>query len=157
MVLLNPGETVVKEANVVRLNPQGARPGVLTLTTHRLVFEAHVPAGPMGGPIVRTTIDAPLGRIRNAGAPGGSRLQIELPMQVGIFQTPEAEAWVQAITEARSRAPPGMGGMGGMGGPGGRGGPGGPGMPPAVVLRCRYCGLLNQPTVTKCTGCGAPI
>lgn len=151
MVLLNPGETVVKQANVVRLNPQGTRPGVLTLTNHRLVFEAHVPRGPMGGPIVRTTIDAPLGRIRNAGAPGATRLQIELPMQVGVFETPEAAAWLQAITEARSHAPPAMGG------PGGPLGPGAPGMPPAVVLRCRYCGLLNQPTVTKCTGCGAPI
>ena len=179
MVLLNAGESVVRQGNVVRLNPQGARPGALTLTNRRLIFEAQLPEGPMGGPMVRTTVDAPLGRIRNALAPAPDRLQIELPMQVAMFQLSDAPAWLQAITEARSHAPPDAGGPMGPGGPGGRGGPGGPGrfggrggpggfpgrgggpggpgMPPAVVLRCRYCGLLNQPTVTKCTGCGAPI
>ena len=164
MVLLNPREAIVKQATVHRINPQGTREGVLTLTNFRLVFEAHIPQGPLGGGVVRTTIDAPLGRIRNATlskpALGRARLEIELPQQVGVFQTDDAEGWLQAILEARSTAPADPGGMGGSGGRPGPGGPrwgGGGGGAPAVVLRCRYCGTLNPPTATKCTSCGAPI
>jgi hypothetical protein len=182
MVLLNPGESVVRQANVVRQNPQGNRAGLLTLTNRRLVFEAQIPQGPGGGPVVRTTIDAPLFRLRNATTAkpmlGRARLEVELPQQVGVFEVDDADAWVAAITQARAAAPPpppgAMGPMGRGPGPMGRGpgpmgrgpgpmgrGPGpmgrGPPAAPAVMLRCRYCGLLNQPTESKCTGCGAPI
>ena len=150
MVLLNGGETVLKTATVTRHNPQGSRTGVLTLTNHRLIFEAQIPQGPMGAPMVRTTIDAPLFRIRNAevlrSTFGGARLQVELPMQVGVFETPEADAWLQMISQARSAMPR-------PAGPGAAA----PAAAPSVVLRCRYCGNLNAPTLTKCTGCGAPI
>src|SRR5271170_4458707 len=181
MVLLNPGESVLKQANVTRQNPQGPRPGVLTLTNQRLIFEVQLPAG-AGGPATRTTIDAPLGRLRNVTVPGGTQLEIELPMQVGVFEIPDAAAWLQAITEARSHAPPagppgggdrgGPGrlfGRGGPGGPGGRAGPGGPGgpgspagvggprRPPPVALPCRYCGHVNEPATAKCTSCEAVL
>ena len=104
MLPLNPGETVVRQATVTRQNPQGPRPGELTLTNHRLVFEVHLPQGSQGGG-VRATIDAPLGRIRNVSSPGAGRFQVDLPMQVGVFESPDAAAWVQAIGEARSHAP----------------------------------------------------
>ncbi len=175
MVLLNPGESVVKQANVSRQNPQGPRPGVLTLTNQRLIFEVQLPAG-AGGPATRTTIDAPLGRLRNVAATAATRLEIELPMQVGLFEIPDAAGWLQAITEARSHAPaagpPGVGGRGGpgrlfgRGGPGGppgagglfgTGGPGAPASPPAVALPCRYCGHVNEPATAKCSSCGAVL
>jgi len=180
MVDLRPGEAVVKEGNVVRQNPQGPRPGVLTLTNHRLIFEVHLPQGP-GGPVVRRTIDAPLGRIQNVAALDGSRLQVQLPMQVGVFESPEAAEWVRVITEARSHAPPGGGMPGGPRGPGGPGGPGaagrpgglfgqygprgqggpgpgrGPGAAPPPPRPCAYCGRMNEPAATKCAGCSAPL
>jgi hypothetical protein len=183
MVLLNAGETILRQAAVTRINPQGSRDGTLTLTNQRLVFEAQIPGG-LGSPsITRTTINAPLGIVRNASVPkpllGASRLEVELPQQVGLFQLDDADGWYQALAQARAAAPPmppgagmgprmgpgmgprrGMGPGGGMGG-GMRGGMGGGwgGAPsaPAVVLRCRYCGNLNPPTATKCESCGAGI
>ena len=153
MVLLNSGESIVRQGPVVRINPQGEREGVLTLTDRRLLFEAHVPEGPQGQPIVRTTIDAPLRRIKNAGiVPGkeaGGRLEIELPQQRALFRVPDANGWLQAIVQARANAPAPPAG--------GQGGPAAAPAAPSVMLRCRYCGLLNSPTVGKCTGCGAPI
>jgi hypothetical protein len=161
---LNPGETVVHQSNVVRQNPQGSRPGQLTLTNHRLIFEVHLPQGPGGPPGIRATVDAPLGRIRNVSSPGANRFQVELPMQVAVFETPEAAAWVHAITEARSHAPAGPGPTGAPGGRGAAGGPGGPGRsggpppppPPPPGRACPYCGLANRPPTGKCPQCGAP-
>jgi hypothetical protein len=82
---------------------------------------------------------------------GRARLELELPQQRALFETPDAEAWLGVITQARASAPPPP-----PGGGGGRAG-GGAGGAPAVMLRCRYCGTLNQPTVTKCASCGAAI
>jgi hypothetical protein len=179
MLPLNPGEQIVKQGNVVRQTPQGARPGELTLTNHRLLFEVHLPQG-SGDAVVRVTVNAPLGRIRTVSTPGGTSFQVELPMQVGVFESPEAAAWVPAITEARSHAPPappgpgggGPGGPGARGGPMGRGGPRGPGggglaggagtppppppPPPAATRSCAYCGFANVPAGTKCPRCSAP-
>jgi hypothetical protein len=157
-MLLDPGEAIVKQGPVTRVNPQGNREGVLTVTNLRVVFEAHVPDGPQGQPIVRTTIDAPLHRLRNAllvkPTLGRARLELELPAQRALFETAEAESWLAVVTQARSSAPPPAPGAG-AGAGGGRGGGGGGA--PAVMLRCRYCGTLNPPTVTKCTSCGAGI
>jgi hypothetical protein len=162
MLPLNPGEAVVRQATVTRQNPQGARQGELTLTNHRLVFEVHLPPGPQGGG-VRATIDAPLARIRNVSSPGAGRFQVDLPMQVGIFEAPDAAAWVQAIGEARSHAPhpPGPPGAPGAHGPPGPGGPGRPNVvsappPPPPPRRCVYCGFPNATVGAKCPQCGAP-
>ncbi|MCI4330691.1 MAG: hypothetical protein L3K19_02445 [Thermoplasmata archaeon] len=156
-MLLNGGEAVLKTGPVTRVNPQGNRDGVLTVTNQRVVFEARVPEGPQGQPIVRTTIDAPLHRLKNAltikPTLGRARLELELPQQRALFETPEAEVWLGVITQARAAAPPPPAGAGG--GPGRAGGGGGGA--PAVMLRCRYCGTLNPPTVTKCSSCGAAI
>ncbi|MFI5417559.1 MAG: hypothetical protein ACHQ2Y_01490 [Candidatus Lutacidiplasmatales archaeon] len=147
-MLLAAGEVVVLQGPVTRWHPEGTRPGVLTLTNQRLVFEAQFPGDSGGGATVRTTIDAPLARIRNAGlvpaAGGAPQLEVELPKQRGIFRTPEAAAWLAAISKARSTAPAFGGGPGATGAP-------------AVMLRCRYCGNLNPPTSTKCGSCGAGI
>lgn len=155
-MLLESGESILKQGPVTRVNPQGNREGVLTVTNQRVVFEAHVPEGPQGQPIVRTTIDAPLHRLRNAETVkptlGRARLELELPQQRALFETPEADAWLAVVTQARAAAPPPPPGGGGGRGPG-RGGP----AAPAVMLRCRYCGSLNPPTVTKCASCGAGI
>lgn len=150
MVLLNAGESVVKQGPVTRINPKGTRDGTLTLTNQRLLFEARVPEGPQGEPIIKTTINAPLRKVKNAtvSGAGNARLEIELPEQRVLFQTPEAQPWLDAIVQARANAPPPVPGAGKGGGGGGA---------PAVVLRCRYCGTLNPPTVGKCTSCGAPI
>lgn len=147
-MLLDPGESVVKQGPVRRINPQGTREGLLTLTDRRIVFEAHVPRGPQGEPIVRTTIDAPLRRIRNAelvrpGA-GAPRFEVELPAQRALFETAEAEAWLALLVKARAAAPAPLP-------------TGGAPAPPAVVLRCRYCGSLNPPTASRCASCGAAI
>jgi len=178
---LNPGETVVKQANVVRHGPQGPRPGELTLTNHRLIFEVHLPAGP-GDPGVRVTVNAPLGRIRAVSTPGGPQFQVDLPMQSAVFETPDAPAWLQAINDARARAPPAPGpgpggrpgGGGGFGGPGRGGGPprgpmggGGPGAPsgptappppppPPPARTCAYCGFAGAPVGGRCPRCSAP-
>ena len=149
-MLLNAGERVIRQGAVLRINPQENRQGTLTLTDQRLVFEAQVPKGPQGQPIVRTTIDAPLRRIKNAGvvpgADGSPSLEVELPQQRGLFKVPDPNGWLQAIVQARAAAPPP---------------PAGPGAPaasgaPTVMVRCRYCGLLLPATASKCTGCGAP-
>jgi hypothetical protein len=153
-MLMNAGEAVLKQGPVVRVNPQGNRDGVLTVTNQRVVFEAHVPEGPQGQPIVRTTIDAPLHRLRNAEVVkptlGRARLELELPQQRALFETSEAEAWLGVVTQARASAPAPVPGTA-------PGHPGGGGGAPAVMLRCRYCGSLNPPTVTKCASCGAGI
>jgi hypothetical protein len=175
MLPLNPGEQVVKQANVTRQTPQGGRPGELTLTNHRLVFEVHLPQG-SGDPAVRITVNAPLGRIQSITTPGGNRFQVQLPMQVGVFESEDAAAWVQSITDARSHAPPAPGpggGAGGPRGPGGRGGPMGPGgggrtggpgapppppppPPPPATRSCAYCGYGSVTPGTKCPRCSAP-
>ncbi|HEY6237723.1 MAG TPA: hypothetical protein VIZ68_00860, partial [Thermoplasmata archaeon] len=110
MVLLNSGETVLRQAAVTRINPQGTRDGTLTLTNQRLIFEAQIPGG-LGGPdLTRTTVDAPLFRIRNAAVPkpllGKPRLEVELPQQVGLFQLDDADGWYQALAQAKAAAPP---------------------------------------------------
>src|SRR5215472_16237710 len=109
-MLLNSGESILKQGPVTRVNPQASRQGVLTVTNQRVVFEAHVPEGPQGQPIVRTTIDAPLHRLRNAELVkptlGKPRLELELPQQRALFETGEADVWLGVITQARSAAPP---------------------------------------------------
>jgi len=150
MVLLNPGETIVRQAAATRVNPQGTRDGTLTLTNQRLVFEAEIPGG-IGSPAVtRTTIDAPLFRIRNASVPkpllGKPRLEVELPQQVGLFQVDDADGWYQAIAQARAAAPPPPPGAGIGGGPGMGGGPGrGPGGRPWMGPRGRGMGGWRGP------------
>jgi hypothetical protein len=136
----------VRQAPAEWILPQGRRVGTLSLTSQRLVFE-----GPGRGPNAGGTrsVEVPIGRLRSAevtGTGGGPALEVDLPQQRAVFRIAEPAAWATAIAQARGSggAPPA---------------PVAPPPPaaPAVVLRCRYCGTLNQPTVTRCVSCGAGI
>lgn len=158
-MLLGAHETVVRSAYAVleaRGGDRGRRPGVLYLTTERLVFEAPGSRGIVRdlveGREIDVLVDEPLERLRNVSIRKGrwarARLVIDRPERRMAFDVLEPEAWAAAITESRRRAEllretahapehrPGR---------------------PLVKVRCRYCGGLGDESVDRCPSCGAPL
>lgn len=159
-MLLGAHETVVRSAYAV-LESHGherarPRPGVLYLTTERLVFESQGSRGPVRdlveGREVEIVVDEPLSRLRNASVRRGRwarpRLVIDRGEHRAIFDVLEPEAWTVAIADARRRSElsreativaPSRTGR------------------PVVKVRCRYCGGLGDETADRCPSCGAPF
>jgi hypothetical protein len=158
-MLLGAHETVVRSAYaVVEGHRQGGRrPGVLYLTSERLLFEAPGSRGfvrdLLSGRDVETLVDEPLASLRNIsvrrGRIGRPRLVVDRSSGRSVFDVLEPEAWSRAIAEAhraaeltrevpRPPAPPGHART-------------------LVKVRCRYCGGLGDETATRCPSCGAPF
>jgi len=158
-MLLHPGESKLRSSYAVIENygPESYRgPGVLYLTTHRLLFESSVSTGFVRG-LVRgkdtvTVLEAPLTHVRNVvvrrGRLGRPRLQVELTAGRPAFDVLDPEAWTAAIATAKHSMPP----------PGGS-------APVAtytierqvVKIRCRYCGSLGNEVDGRCPTCGAAL
>ena len=131
-------------------------PGVLYLTTHRLIFESSVSTGFVRG-LVRgketvTILEASLLHVRNIfvrkGRLGRPRLQVELTAGRPSFDVLDPDAWIAAVALAkRSLSFPAPGG--------------------AVAthtierqvvkVRCRYCGGLGNEVDGRCPTCGAAL
>jgi hypothetical protein len=165
LVVLQPGETVVRETPVVWVGPPGPRAGTLTLTNRALIFDGPIvvqppggaPRGPDSGPpqLEQGERRIPLWRCRGATVsqgPAGIRLEVDFLQWRAFFRTAEPGNWATAINQARATAPPPP--------PGANLGPGGaPGIAAAraAMPRCAYCNNLNAPMATHCKSCGAPL
>ena len=158
-MLLGAHETVVRSAYAVlepRPSGERRRPGVLYLTTERLIFEAPTSRGLVrdlvGGRDVETLLDEPLSRLRNVSVRQGrwarARLVVDGPEPRVVLDLLEPEAWTVAVAEARRRAELLRE----------RAGPGSSGTGRTVVkLRCRYCRGLSDEANERCPSCGAPF
>jgi hypothetical protein len=131
-------------------------PGVLYLTTQRLVFESSVSRGVVRGLVLGketvTVMEASLLQIRNVsvrrGRIGRERLQVELVVGRPSFDVLEPDAWVAAIALAKRSMPS-------------------PYASTAYVthtierqvvkVRCRYCGGLGNEVDGRCPFCGAAL
>ena len=159
-MLLHPGESRRRSAYAVLggESPTEVRgPGVLYLTTQRLVFEMPVPRGAVRG-LVRgrgttTVLDAALAQVRNASVRrprlGRAWLVLELTEGRPAFDVLDPEEWAAAIASAKRSAPPTTA-------------LGVPLFPPVIErevvrVRCRYCGSLAREADRRCPACGAPL
>jgi hypothetical protein len=157
-MLLGARETVLRSAYAVleESTHEGRRPGVLYLTTERLVFEAPASRGIVrdlvAGRDVEVLLETPLATVRNVAVRKGrwarARLVVDHVPHRAVFDVLEPEAWTLAIAEARRRAE--------LLAEGSRAG----GDRPArglVKVRCRYCGGLGDEANDRCPSCGAPL
>jgi hypothetical protein len=155
-MLLGAHETVVRSAYAVlergHADPSRRRPGVLYLTSDRLVFEAPGSRGVVHGTDPDLLLDVPLERLRNVSVREGRlakpRLVVEVDGRRTAFDVLEPHPWSLAIAETRRAsqlgrepAPVAL--------PSPRTGP-------TVKLRCRYCGSLGDESAHRCPSCGAP-
>ena len=158
-MLLHPGESKLRSSYAV-LEGYGPSayhgPGVLYLTTQRLIFESSVSRGLVHG-FVRgketvTVMEVSLLQVRNAairrGRVGHDRLQLELTAGRPSFDVLDVDAWRAAIATAKSSMPSPYS------------------APPGaaytierqvVKVRCRYCGTLGNEIDGRCPACGAAL
>ncbi len=156
-MLLHPEESVRRSAYAVLEGedvPESSRgPGVLYLTSHRLVFEAPASRGLvrdlLDGRENQTVLDVSLTEVRNAGVRRGRLGRARLVLEIGhdrpAFDVLEPEVWAGAIAQARRSRPP-------------------PGRPATLVVerqvvkvRCRFCGTLGDEVPGRCPSCGAAL
>lgn len=158
-MLLHAGESRLRSAYAVMegITPSVANgPGVLYLTTQRLVFESSVSRGVVRGLVLGketvTVLDAPLPHVRNASVRRGrvarDRLQVELTDGRPSFDVLDPAAWTAAIALAKRSMPVPYSGA------------------PVVThtierqvvkVRCRYCGSLGNEVDGRCPTCGAAL
>lgn len=160
-MLLGAHETVLRSAYAVldkgSHDDERRRPGVLYLTTERLVFEAPASRGVvrdlLEGRDQELLVDLALGAVRNVGVREGRfanpRLVVDAEGRRAAFDVLEPQAWSFALAEARraaelrqDRPSPA---------------PAVPEPRTVVKLRCRYCGSLGDEVHRRCTSCGAPL
>lgn len=158
-MLIHAGESKLRSAYAVMegFGPSAYHgPGVLYLTTQRLIFESAVSPGIVRG-LVRgretvTVLDAPLFHVRNVsvrrGRIGYERLQVELTAGRPSFDVLDPDAWVAAIALAKRATPAPYAGA------------------PVILhtverqvvkVRCRYCGGLGDEVDGRCPSCGAAL
>ncbi|HYA10401.1 MAG TPA: hypothetical protein VEH10_01835 [Thermoplasmata archaeon] len=159
-MLLGAHETVLRSAYAVVASGTGGgprrRPGVLYLTSERVVFEAPASRGIVrdlvAGRETEILVDEPLARLRNVSVRKGRwarpRLVVDRGEHRAAFDVLEPEEWVVAIAEARRRAELVHEAARGALAPPGRS---------VVKVRCRYCGGLGDETSDRCPSCGAPF
>jgi hypothetical protein len=158
-MLLGHGESLLRSAYAVANSGEGAGspygPGVLYVTTARIVFEAPVTRNRIVRRAAGETViqlDVSLHDLRNVsvrrGRIGRPRLVLELTRGRPSFDVLEPEAWAGTIAQAKRAlpAPPGPGG----------------GIVhtierQVVKVRCRFCGALGNEVDGRCPSCGAPL
>lgn len=155
-MLLLPGERMVRSSYAViapEHRPEGIRgPGVLYLTTQRLVFEAPASRGVvrdmLRGRDSHLVFDRTLHEVTNAtvrrGRVGRPMLVVQLVNGRPSFDVLQPEEWVAAIAQAkRAFAPPGAAHL--------------VVERQVVKIRCRYCGNLANEVDGRCPYCGAAL
>jgi hypothetical protein len=159
-MLLGAHETVVRSAYAVletrTHESRRRRPGVLYLTTERLVFEGPGSRGVVRdlvvGRDVEILVDESLARLRNVSVRRGrfsrERLVVDRVEHRAVFDVLEPEAWAVAIAEARRHAELAAGSAHGAAPQASR---------TVVKVRCRYCGGLGDEASDRCPSCGAPF
>lgn len=164
MVLLNPGETVVRQEHC-RME---SRPGLLLLTNQRLLFEGRLTEGfltqAFRGPRMATLLDAPLHQVSNAHLDrrllGRPSLRVDLLGKFRTFRVSDAGAWFTAIAAAKQQAdhPSSWTGQPSPVVLQVQAPPPPPPPPPAVVrVRCPYCRTVYDEAAGKCPSCGSPF
>lgn len=158
-MLLGAHETVLRSAYAVLeggSHDRRRRPGVLYLTTERLVFEGPSSRGVVQdlvkGRAVEILAEARLSSLRDVSVRRGRwtrpRLIVDHAGHRAAFDVLEPEAWTVAIADARRRAELAREVTG---------------APVAVLsrsvvkVRCRYCGGLGEERSDRCPSCGAPF
>jgi hypothetical protein len=158
-MLVHPGESKLRSAYAVMdgYGPESYRgPGVLYLTTQRVVFESSVSPGLVRGLVqgkdTVTVLDAALPQVRNASIRrkrlGTDLLVLELSVGRPSFDVLDPEGWIAQIAAAKRAAPVVLS------------------SPPVLVqtverqvvkVRCRYCASLGNEVDGRCPNCGAPL
>jgi hypothetical protein len=158
-MLLHLGESKLRSSYAVMegYGPEAYQgPGVLYLTTQRLIFETSVSSGLVRGLVYGketvTVLDAALAHVRNVsvrrGRLGRTRLQVELTAGRPSFDVLDPDAWTSSIALAKRSTPPTVSGV------------------PVVThtierqvvkIRCRYCGSLGNEVEGRCPTCGAAL
>jgi len=158
-MLLGHGESLLRSAYAVADGGDGAEspkgPGVLYVTTARIVFEAPLTRSRIVRRAAGETViqlDVSLHELRNVSVRRGRiarpRLVLELDRGRPSFDVLEPEAWAGTIAQAKRGLP-------------------GPQAPVASVVhtierqvvkvRCRFCGALGNEVDGRCPSCGAPL
>jgi hypothetical protein len=158
-MLLGHGESLLRSAYAVADGGKGTEtpkgPGVLYVTTARIVFEAPVARSRITRRAVGETeiqLDVSLHDLRNVSVRRGRlaapRLVLELGHGRPSFDVLEPEAWAGTIAQAKRALP----------------GPAGPAANmvltverQVVKVRCRFCGSLGNEVDGRCPSCGAPL
>jgi hypothetical protein len=154
-MLLHHGESLVRSAyaSLDRSDhPSSANgPGVLYLTSHRIVFETAASRGLVRGRDARMVLDASLHAVRDVavrrGRLGRPRLVVDLGESRPSFDVLEPEDWTVAIAQAKRSLPTA----------------GSAGLTTLTIerqvvkVRCRYCGNLGNEVDGRCPTCGAPL
>jgi hypothetical protein len=158
-MLLGHGESLLRSAYAVSDGGEGAGvpkgPGVLYVTSARIVFEAPLPRNRIVRRASRETevqLDLSLHELRNVSVRRGrfarARLVLEIRGTRPSFDVLEPEAWASTIAQAKRSLPA----------PFGAGGPAVHTIERQVVkVRCRYCGALGNEVDGRCPSCGAPL
>jgi hypothetical protein len=159
-MLLGARESILRSAYAV-LEPGGAqprrRPGVLYLTTERLVFESPGSRGLVrdlvAGRDPDLLLDEPLVRLRNASVRRGrfarSRLVVDPHGHRAVLDVLDPEGWVVAIGESRRQAE--------LAREASVPRPHAEHPASSVKVRCRYCRGLADERNDRCPSCGAPL
>lgn len=158
-MLLGHGEVVLRSAYAVadpgdRSEGPPRGPGVLYVTSHRIVFEARVARRRIARRTLaetETQLDVSLHDLRNVSVRrkrvGRARLVLELSRGRPSFDVLEPERWTGTIAQAKRALPP-------------------PTSSGSVVhtierqvvkVRCRFCGSLGNEVDGRCPWCGAPL
>lgn len=159
-MLLGAHETVVRSAYAVleasASDAPRRRPGVLYLTTERLVFESPGSRGVVrdyvGGRDPEILVDEPLSHLRNVSVRRGRvvkpRLVVDRAEHRVVFDVLDPDGWAVAIADGRHRAE--LARERSLWSAGAAG-------PTVVKVRCRFCGGLAEETSNRCPSCGAPL
>lgn len=161
-MILFRGESIALQGSALLGSGEYGRSGVLTISSHRLVFE-------VGGASPYTAIDVHLDKVWNVhvgGDPGGllraSRefLTVESADGRWLFTVTGASHWASTLVHAKSTTPappppppPPPPPAAGSGTPVIINVPATPA--PKIMMHCRYCGGLFDSTAGRCDKCGA--
>jgi hypothetical protein len=158
-MLLGHGESLLRSAYAVADSGDGTDapkgPGVLYVTTARIVFEAPVTRNRIVRRAAGETsiqLDVSLHELRNVSVRRGRiarpRLVLELNQGRPSFDVLEPEAWAGTIAQAKRALPrpqePGAGVVHTI-------------ERQVVKVRCRFCGALGNEVDGRCPSCGAPL
>jgi hypothetical protein len=173
-MLLGQGETVYHQGAVERWHD--GRPGLLTLTNHRILFETGQQQGLISTAIhgQRNMVDfeLPLSALSDVQVEphvfGRPVLYLQSLAGPRRFKTPEAEGWRALIVRARSVAPahpqagygtPVIVNVSNVQAPPAYPSPQQllppPPAPPRVLVRCPYCKNAYDESLGRCPRCGA--